>query len=67
MLIESSEADSMAMGTRRRRQRQERLWISQSELAQGPGHPFYKRVNEVLDRAGFDQFAEQECAKFYAE
>jgi len=55
----------MAMGTRR--QRQERLWISQSELAQGPGHPFYKRVNEVLDRAGFDQFAEQECAKFYAE
>jgi transposase len=67
MLIESSGADSMAMGTRRRRQRQERLWISQSELAQGPGHPFYKRVNEVLDRAGFDQFAEQECAKFYAE
>ena len=57
----------MAMGTRRRRQRQEQLWISQSELAQGPGHPFYKRVNEVLDRAGFDQFAEQRCAKFYAE
>src|SRR5487761_1852085 len=66
MLIESSGADSMAMGTRRRRQRQEQLWISQSELAQGPGHPFYKRVNEVLDRAGFDQFAEQECAKLYA-
>lgn len=57
----------MAMGTRRRRQRQERLWISQSELAQGPGHPFYKRVNEILDQAGFDEFAEQQCAKFYAE
>jgi transposase len=57
----------MAMGTRKRRQRQERLWISQSELAQGPGHPFYTRVNEILDRAGFDEFAEQQCAKFYAE
>ena len=57
----------MAMGTRRRRRRQERLWISQSELAQGPGHPFYKRVNEILDQAGFDEFAEQQCAQFYAE
>ena len=57
----------MAMGTRRRRQRQERLWIGQRELAQGPGHPFYKRVNEILDRTGFDEFAEQQCAKFYAE
>src|ERR1700686_640874 len=57
----------MAMGTRRRRQRQERLWISHSELAKGPGHPFYKRVNELLETERFDEFAEKECARFYAE
>src|ERR1700680_1202208 len=56
----------MAMGTRRRRQRQERLWISHQELAKGPAHPFYKRVNELLETEGFDEFAEKECAKFYA-
>src|SRR6266852_4765721 len=57
---------SMAMGPRRRRQRQERLWISHNELAKGPGHPFYQRVNELLEEGKFDAFAERECAKFYA-
>src|SRR5271167_4500050 len=57
----------MAMGTRRRRQRQERLWISHQELAKGPGHPFYKRVNELLETERFDEFTEKECARFYAE
>jgi len=56
----------MAMGTRRRRQRQERLWISHNELAKGPGHPFYQRVNELLEEEKFDAFAEKECAKYYA-
>src|SRR6202140_4072075 len=56
----------MAMGTRRRRQRQERLWISHQELAKGPAHPFYTGVNELLETEGFDEFAEKECAKFYA-
>jgi transposase len=54
----------MAMGTRKKRQRQENLWYG-GELAAGPGHPFYTRLNEVLDAAGFDSFCETECAKFY--
>jgi len=57
----------MGMGTRRRRQRQERMWIAQQELAKGPAHPFYQRVNELLEEKKFDEFAEKECAKFYAE
>src|ERR1035438_1966271 len=57
----------MAMGTRRRRQRQERLWISHQELAKGPGHPFYERVNKLLETERFDEFAEKQCARFYAE
>jgi transposase len=56
----------MGMGTRRRRQRQEPMWIAQQELAKGPAHPFYQRVNELLEEKKFDEFAEKECAKFYA-
>jgi transposase len=54
----------MAMGTRKKRQRQEELWYG-SELPTGPGHPFYRRLNEILDHAGFDVFCETSCARFY--
>jgi transposase len=57
----------MAMGTRKHRERQEELWITHSELATAPGHPFYKCLNELLDQEKFDQFAEKECARFYAD
>jgi transposase len=30
-----------------------------------PGHPFYTRLNEILDKAGFDVFCEASCAGFY--
>src|SRR3954465_13225369 len=54
----------MAMGTRKKRQRQENLWYG-GELATAPGHPFYTRLNEVLDAAGFDSFCETQGARFY--
>jgi len=54
----------MAMGTRKKRQRQEELWYG-GELPAAPGHPFYKRLNEVLDNAGFDVFCESSCVGFY--
>jgi transposase len=57
----------MAMGTRKHRQRQESLWVTHSELAVAPGHPFYNRLNELLDQEKFDEFAEKECAPFYAD
>jgi transposase len=56
----------MAMGTRKQRQRQEELWYRR-DLAEAPGHPFYRRLNEVLDEAGFDEFCEARCHKFYHE
>ena len=55
------------MGTRKHRQRQEQLWVTHTELATGPGHPFYTRLNELLDQEKFDEFAEAECARFYAD
>src|SRR5216683_8118973 len=56
----------MAMGTRKHRQRQEGLWY-RSELPEAPGHPFYRRLNEVLEREGFDRFCEARCREFYHE
>jgi len=55
----------MAMGTRRRRQRQEQLWISHNELAKGPGI-LLPACEELLEEEKFDEFAERECSKFYA-
>ena len=42
------------------------MWITTSELPKSPGHPFYQRLNEVLEKAGFDGFAERCCERFYA-
>src|SRR3954454_13921729 len=54
----------MAMGTRKRRQRQESLWYD-GELAAAPGHLFYRRLNDVLEAAGFDGFCETQYEGFY--
>jgi hypothetical protein len=39
----------MAMGKRQHRERQEDLWVAHTQLAAAPGHPFYERLNAVLD------------------
>src|SRR5678815_5797845 len=54
----------MAMGTRKMRERQPDLWYG-GELPTAPGHPFYKRLNEVLEKADFDSFCETSWAGFY--
>src|SRR5271157_4104019 len=56
----------MAMGTRKQREKQEDIWIAHTELASAPGHPFYQRLNELLEAERFDEFVEDRCAKFYA-
>jgi transposase len=55
------------MGTRRRRQRQEEMWVATATLAQPVSHPFYERLNRLFDECGFDEFAEGICQQFYAE
>jgi transposase len=42
------------------------MWVAATDLPVSPGHPFYTRLNTILDEAGFDGFAEAECAAFYA-
>lgn len=56
----------MALG-QRPPQRQEELFIPTHRIAQGPGHPFYAKLSEVLAAAGFDAFVEEQCAPFYKE
>src|ERR1700688_594858 len=54
----------MAMGTRQSEQAS--LWVATAELPKSPGHPFYTRLNSLLDAADFDRFVEGQCARFYA-
>ncbi len=55
----------MAMGIRENEQSS--LWIATSELPKSPGHPFYTRLNALLDAHGFDRFVEGLCRRFYAK
>ena len=55
------------MGRRKSRERQEDLWVAYGDMAVSPGHPFYVRLNEVLDNEGFDAFVEEQCARYYAD
>jgi hypothetical protein len=56
----------MAMGRRKDRARTAGLWISTNELPRTSGHPFYHRLNQILDQHEFDDFVEAQCATFYA-
>ena len=39
----------MALGRREGSERE--MWIATNRLARSPGHPFYERLNRVLDEA----------------
>ncbi len=55
--------EGMAMG-RKPRARQASLWVEAQRL-QGLAHPFYEKLNQILEEAGFDRLAERLCAKYY--
>ena len=55
----------MAIG-KRNKPKQKSLWVATSDLAPRSGHPFYTRLNRLLDEDGFDARLEQECAPYFA-
>src|SRR6195256_6480851 len=57
----------MAMGRRKRRVRQEGLWTPTGALPMGASHPFYARLNQILDEKKFDEYVEAICEDFYAD
>ena len=42
------------------------MWVDTADLPTSDGHPFFERLNRVLEEAGFDAFVEGLCAAFYA-
>ena len=57
----------MAIGKREEQQKQEFLWIANTELAAAQGHPFYEKLKELLEAESFDAFVEGLSAKSYAK
>src|ERR1035441_2317889 len=54
------------MGLGKRKPKQTSFWVETSRLQVRGRHPFYSRLNEILDRAKFDTYAERICRKYYA-
>jgi transposase len=49
----------------KRKPKQAVLWVSTQEIPQGASHPFYAKVNEVLERHKVDRRLEHLCGRFY--
>ena len=43
------------------------MWVATQDLPRSAAHPFYTRLNQILDQHDFDGFVEGLCARFYAE
>jgi hypothetical protein len=56
----------MAMGKRRRRAKQSSMWVATQDLPRSAAHPFYTRLNQILDKADFDAHVQRLCQRFYA-
>jgi IS5 family transposase len=54
----------MALGKRKREQ--QGLWVATTDLPKSPGHPFYRKLNELLAEAAFDDWIEKLCQPYYA-
>jgi hypothetical protein len=49
----------------RRKAKQESLWVMTEEIARTDGHPFYRKVNEILEQHQVDRRLEHLCRRFY--
>ena len=56
----------MAVG-KRKAERQGEFWIAATDMASGPRHVFYEKLNAILAEANFDDFVEELCEPYYAE
>jgi len=57
----------MAMGKRRRHATQASMWVATQDLPRTAAHPFYARLNQILDQHDFDRHVEGLCQPFYAD
>ena len=64
--IEFRTLDGMAMGKKPAARQPSPMWVTTADLPTNAGHPFFERLNRVLEEAGFDAFVEGLCGAFYA-
>jgi len=57
----------MAMGKRNRHANQASMWVATHDLPRSAAHPFYARLNQILDQHDFDSFVEGLCERFDAD
>ena len=43
------------------------MWVATQDLPRRAAHPFYARLNQILDKADFDGYVEGLCQRFYAD
>ena len=43
------------------------MWVATQDLPRTAAHPFYARLNQILDKADFDGYVESLCQRFYAD
>lgn len=43
------------------------MWVATSDLPRSAAHPFYTRLNQILDTHEFDGYVEGLCQRFYAD
>ena len=43
------------------------MWVETSQLRARGRHPFYTRLNEILEQAKFDFYVQRICRKYYAK
>jgi len=55
----------MAMG--KRKPMQEVLFVAHNDLPRSAGHPFYVKLNGLLQEADFDTWVEKRCARYYQQ
>jgi transposase len=57
----------MAMGKRKRHAKQASMWVATQDLPRSAAHPFYTRLNQILDEHDFDKYVEELCQRFYSD
>jgi len=43
------------------------MWVATQDLPRSAAHPFYARLNQILDQQDFDGYVEGLCERFYAD
>src|SRR6476660_5235749 len=55
------------MAQRTRHAKQRSMWAATQDLPRSAAHPFYTRLNQILDEHDFDGYVEGLCQRFYAD